>query len=56
MTIFKPHGGKKIIRDAAAIQNITKMLDETESFNDVHVNGAFVLDPKTKQGSSEQYV
>ena len=56
MTIFKPCGGGKIIRDAAAIGKITNILDETEGFNDVHENGAYVLKTKTSQTSSRRYV
>ena len=51
MTIFKLCGEGKIIRDAAAIQKITKNLR-----NDVYENGAYVLDSKTIQRSSGQYV
>ena len=46
MTIITSHGGGKIIRDAAAIQNL----------NVVHENGAYVLETKTRQCSSEQHV
>ena len=51
MTIFTPCGEGKIILDAEAIQHITKIL-----ISDVHENAACVLDTKTSQYSSEQYV
>ena len=56
MTIFKPRGVGKITRDAATIQESKKILDATEGFNVVHENGAYVLNTKATQRSSEQYV
>ena len=50
MTFFKPYGGKRIIRDKEAIQNITKILHSTQGFEIVHENGANVT--VTKKGQS----
>ena len=54
LTSFKLHDGGT--RDAAAIQNIPKILNETEGFNVVHEHGAHVWDTKTSQSSSERFV
>ena len=54
LTSFKLHDGGT--RDAAAIQNIAKILNETEGFNVVHEHGAHVWDTKTSQSSSERFV
>ena len=56
ITIFKPYGGRMVIRDAAAIGKIMNILDETEGFNAVHENSVYVLNTKTSQTSSKRYV
>ena len=56
MTIFEPCGGRRVIRDAEAIQKIVQHLDRTEGFNVVNEKGVCVLDTKASPSSSERYV
>ena len=53
MTFFKPHGGKRIMRDKEAIQNITKILRFTQGFDIVHENAANVT--VTKKASVREH-